>query len=201
MTSRKHRSFTKCTWAEAEGFVAQLLTNLKRVCLSVFISISLLSLPYQPLALTLFSRLLHHPRHQIIFSSVWEERGERKNNNRLFDLNIHQQQPRKTKTKKKRHKHSDAWTRRKVEHALAQTPIYTYRQTNTQNNRTQSTAQPEVYFMQKYSKVCFTIQLNIKGWYIPLWSLTPQRTHPYTPTTPTPSIHLQHTEKVAECHC
>lgn len=101
MTSRKHRSFTKCTWAEAEGFVAQLLTNLKRVCLSVFISISLLSLPYQPLALTLFSRLLHHPRHQIIFSSVWEERGERKNNNRLFDLNIHQQQPRKTKTKKK----------------------------------------------------------------------------------------------------
>lgn len=34
--------------------------------------------------------------------------------------------------------------------------------------RAQSTAQPEVYFMQEYSKVCFTIQLNIKGGYIPL---------------------------------
>ena len=45
----------------------------------------------------------------------------------------------------------------------------------------QSTAQPEVYFMQEYSKVCFTIQLNIKGGYIPLWSLTPQWTNPRHP--------------------
>lgn len=58
----------------------------------------------------------------------------------------------------------------------------THWQTNTQKKQqTQSTAQPEVYFMQKYSKVCFTIQLNIKGWYIPLWSLTPQWTNPTHP--------------------
>lgn len=41
-------------------------------------------------------------------------------------------------------------------------------QTNKETQKTQSTAQPEVDFMQKYSKVCFTIQLNIKDSYIPL---------------------------------
>lgn len=82
--------------------------------------------------------------------------------------------------------HEYTETRRKVENAHTHTHTSqthsTHWQTNTQKKQqTQSTAQPEVYFMQKYSKVCFTIQLNIKGWYIPLWSLTPQWTNPTHP--------------------
>lgn len=126
-------------------------------------------------------------------------------------VNTHQQQhhnsatpPRKRKKKKKKpklktqkrekHKHSDCRqtdTRHKAErrHTRSHLPGTQRKLTDKHTKqRAQSTAQPEVYFMQEYSKVCFTIQLNIKGGYIPLWSLTPQWTNPRHP----PSTYSTH---------
>ncbi len=91
-----------------------------------------------------------------------------------FHLNIHQQQPHKN-SDKKTHKSTNIPTRKQTEtrHKLEHTHAHTHTHLpdtqhiltdkHTKQQQTQSTAQPEVYFMQKYSKVCFTIQLNIKG--------------------------------------
>lgn len=163
-------------------------------------------LAFSTLTLTPFSRLLHHPRHQIRPSSEREER--RKGKYTHFHLNIHQQQPHKNSRQKKKTKTKTQKNREKRKHFTAQTDRdkaqswkHTHRHTlthartharlpdtqltltdkHTKKQQTQSPAQPEVYFMQKYSKVCFTIQLNIKGGYIPLWSLTPQWTNPTHP--------------------
>lgn len=106
---------------------------------------------------------------------------------------FHRANRRRRGTKLKTHTHTH-----KLTHARLPDTQLTLTDKHTKKQRTQSPAQPEVYFMQKYSKVCFTIQLNIKGGYIPLWSLTPQWTNP---TLPPPPIHLQHTEKVGERHC
>lgn len=154
--------------------------------------------PFTQLAfstLTPFSRLLHHPRHQIQPSSEREERRTGKYTH--FHLNIHQQQPhKKTRDEKRKQKQKhrkktersanisprkQTETRHKVEntlthrHTLAHARTHVFPDTqlpltdkHTKKQQTQSPAQPEVYFMQKYSKVCFTIQLNIKGGYIPL---------------------------------
>ena len=88
-------------------------------------------------------------------------------------LNKHQQQPHKTQTKK--HKSTNISTRKQTEttHKLECTHAHTHTHLpdtqhiltdkHTKKQQTQSPAQSELYFMQKYSKVCFTIQLNIKG--------------------------------------
>lgn len=103
-------------------------------------------------------------------------------------LNTHQQQahntntpPRKwgekKKSKKKQQKNREAQTfrqtgtRHKAERRHTRTHLPDTRRKLTDKHtkrRAQSTAQPEVYFMQEYSKVNFTIQLNIKDGYIPL---------------------------------
>lgn len=138
------------------------------------------------LVLTLFSRLLHHPTHQIRLSSV--QKKEKKHTH-LY-LNTHQQQPHNTTTlprkwgeKKKNNKKQRSTniptrrqtdTRHKAErrHTRTHLPDTQRKLTDKHTKRwAQSTAQPEVYFMQEYSKVCFTIQLNIKGGYIFLCDL------------------------------
>lgn len=166
-------------------------------------------------ALTLFSRLLHHPTPQIRPSSAREGKKKRAH---LY-VNTHQQptsQQRHPAPKKEEKKKNN---NQKTQKKGRSTNIPTCRQTDRRHKaerrhtrshlpgtqrqltdkhtkqRAQSTAQPEVYFMQEYSKVCFTIQLNIKGGSIPLWSLTPQWTNPRHP----PSAYS--TQKVAERHC
>lgn len=152
---------------------------------------------FSAFTLTLFSRLLHHPRHQIRPSSEREER--RKRNTRIFiwiytSNNLTKlRQKKKTKTEKKEreaqtfHRSNRQKRGTKLNHTHTHTRVrlpdtqLTLTDKHTKKQQTQSPAQPEVYFMQKYSKVCFTIQLNIKGWYIPLWSLTPQWTNPTHP--------------------
>lgn len=193
----------KNTWSEGKHFVALLLTNLRsdtslatfspRVSFSVFKCICLLSLPFQP------SHWHCFPDCSIIpdiksFPLQCENKGEKEKHAFSFEYTPATTSQTQTKKQKKKqhwstniptHKHTD--TRRKVERAYtgarAHLPDTRHILTDkhTKKQQTQSTAQPEVYFMQKYSKVCFTIQLNIKGWYIPLWSLTPQWTNPIHP--------------------
>lgn len=111
-----------------------------------------------------------------------------------FHLNTHQQHPHKKLWQKiQKNKNREAQTFRHANRSRQGTQMNAYTHTylpdtqhiltdkHTKKQQTQRTAQPEVYFMQKYSKVCFTIQLNIKGWYIPLWYLTPQWTNPTHP--------------------
>lgn len=153
------------------------------------------------LPLTRFSRLLHHPAPQIRPSSAREEKETHAFIFEYTPAATSQQRHPTPKRKQKRKKHTDTHKNKKQR----STNIPTCRQTDMRckaerrhtrtrlpgtqrkltdkhtKQRAQSTAQPEVYFMQEYSKVCFTIQLNIKGGYIPLWSLTPQWTNPRHP--------------------
>lgn len=148
-------------------------------------------------ALTLFSRLLHHPTPQIRPSSAREEKETRAFICEYAPAATSQQRhpaPKKEKKEKKKQqqpkntKKGEAQTFRRADRQTGGTKlsagtrarISPAHSANWQTN-TQSTAQPEVYFMQEYSKVCFTIQLNIKGGSIPLWSLTPQWTNPRHP--------------------
>lgn len=82
---------------------------------------------------------------------------------------FHRVNRRRQGTKLKTHTHTQrhALTHARTHARLPDTQL-TLTDKHTKKQQTQSPAQPEVYFMQKYSKVCFTIQLNIKGGYIPL---------------------------------
>lgn len=172
------------------------------------------------LALTLFSRLLHHPTHQIRPSSVQKTKKQKKGKEThpfLFEytpaatsLTMPPTRPENgggkggggSRKNNKKQRSTNIPTRRqtdtrhKAERRHTRTHLPDTQRRLTDKHTKRSTAQPEVYFMQEYSKVCFTIQLNIKGRYIPLWSLTPQWTNPRHPP-----IHLQRTQKVAERHC
>lgn len=205
MTSRKHHCLTKNTRSEAKYSEVALSSNTfslyvfsPRVCLSLSPCASVFSVClFGAHTDTVFQTA---PSSKTSNPTLFSARMKEKEKHTRFHLNIHQQQPHKTQTKKKqktkknktqKHKHSDAQT----DGDMAQTWTHTRTRAcrylpdthhiltdkHTKKQQTQSTAQPEVYFMQKYSKVCFTIQLNIKGWYIPLWSLTPQWTNPTHP--------------------
>lgn len=153
--------------------------------------ICLLSLPFQP------SHWHCFPDCSIIadiksYPLQCENKGEKEKQAFSFEYTPATTSQNSDEGKKKKHvrtqkhKHSSARIHRDKTQSWKRTHTSqthsTHWQTNTQKKQqTQSTAQPEVYFMQKYSKVCFTIQLNIKGWYIPLWSLTPQWTNPTHP--------------------
>lgn len=155
--------------------------------------ICLLSLPFQP------SHWHCFPDCSIIadiksYPLQCENKGEKEKQAFSFEYTPATTSQNSDEGKKKKHvhtqKHKDSSARIhrdktqswKRAHTHTSQTHSTHWQTNTQKKQqTQSTAQPEVYFMQKYSKVCFTIQLNIKGWYIPLWSLTPQWTNPTHP--------------------
>lgn len=155
--------------------------------------ICLLSLPFQP------SHWHCFPDCSIIadiksYPLQCENKGEKEKQAFSFEYTPATTSQNSDEGKKKKHvhtqKHKDSSARIhrdktqswKRTHTHTSQTHSTHWQTNTQKKQqTQSTAQPEVYFMQKYSKVCFTIQLNIKGWYIPLWSLTPQWTNPTHP--------------------
>ena len=206
MTSRKHHCLTKNTRSEAKYSEVALSSNSFSlyvflspcVSLSVSLCICLLSLPFRR------SHWHCFPDCSIIQDIKsdplqCEDKGERETHAFSFEYtpattsqNSDKKKTKKNKKKKtQKHKHSDAQT----DGDMAQTWTHTRTRAcrylpdthhiltdkHTKKQQTQSTAQPEVYFMQKYSKVCFTIQLNIKGWYIPLWSLTPQWTNPTHP--------------------
>lgn len=190
----------KNTWSEAKYSVALLLTHLSSNKISIYafslsvcvflclsLCICLLSLPFQP------SHWHCFPDCSIIpdiksYPLQCENKGEKEIHAFSFEYTPATTSQNSDKKTQKR-KHSDAQTdgdkTQTRTHTLAHTHLpdtqHILTDKHTKKQQTQSTAQPEVYFMQKYSKVCFTIQLNIKGWYIPLWSLTPQWTNPIHP--------------------
>lgn len=187
----------KNTWSESKYSVPLLLSPFSSnkfgsafslcVCLSLSFCASVFSV-------CLFSTHTDNvfqtsPSSQTSNLTLFSVRIKEKKKYTHFHLNIHEQQSHKSQTKK--HKSTNipmlkkTETRHKLERAHTHTHLpdtqHILTDKHTKKQQTQSTAQPEVYFMQKYSKVCFTIQLNIKGWYIPLWSLTPQWTNPIHP--------------------
>lgn len=185
----------KNTWSEAKYSVALPLSHLSsNTFLSTFSLCVCLSLSFcASVSVCLFSThtdtvFQTAPSSQTSNPTLFSVRIKKKKKYTHFHLNIHQQQPHKPQTKKNKNTKAQTFRRaNRRRHKLGRTHthlpdtqhILTDRHTKKQ--QTQSTAQPKVYFMQKYSKVCFTIQLNIKGWYIPLWSLTPQWTNPIHP--------------------
>lgn len=195
MTSRKRHSLMKNTWSEAKYSVAVLWSHLRsNTFLSMFYLCVFLLLSF---CASVFSVCLFSPHTDTVFQTApssqtsnptlfsvrIKEGKKKKKNTRIFHLNIHQRQPHETRDKKKNTKAQTfqrANRRRRDTHTHTSQTHSTCWQTNTQRNSKQK-AQPEDDFMQRYSKVCFTVQLNIKAWYIPLWSLTPQWTNPIHP--------------------
>lgn len=83
ITSLRHHSVTKVSWSQASRSFCSALHSTSAVfilclhslsasfCLSLSMHLSS-QFVFSAFTLTLFSRLLHRPRHQILPSSVWE---------------------------------------------------------------------------------------------------------------------------------